>query len=203
MQSRKYSNLSIQKLDEFKKNNKEFLENPIIRNFLKNKQNFQLFMDALYNPTTKNMEKLDETFKLFYFEIRFSAFISSSVYFSAINFDKKQRKYSSRYPLTIDSPIQSEDEVTFKEMIEDPESEITLDKISISDDIADYIINPVLYEAVQSLSLKQREILNFAYIKGLSDTQIAKILGKSQQAVSKLHKKSLRKIQEHIKERGG
>lgn len=90
-------------------------------------------MDALYNPTTKNMEKLDETFKLFYFEIRFTAFISSSVYFNSINFD---------------SPIQSEDEVTFKEMIEDPESEITLDKISISDDIADYIINPVLYEAV-------------------------------------------------------
>jgi len=191
-----------EKLIEFKNNNKEFLANPIIKSFLNKKQNYQLFYNTLCNPTLENKEKLDQSFKLHYFDIRFVSFISSSIHFNSINFDKKQRHYSSRNLLTVDSVIQNEEEVTFKEIIEDSESAITVDRLSISDDIADYIVNPVLYEAVQTLSSKQMEVLNLAYLKGLSDTEIARLLNKSQQSVSKIHKKSIRKIKDFIKEKG-
>ncbi|PLR76237.1 hypothetical protein CU633_16760 [Bacillus sp. V3-13] len=202
MTTNKSNNHCHEKLEKFKKDNKEFLTNPLIKNFLKHKQNFELFLNTLCNPTIENRERLDQTFKIFYFNVRFISFISSSLYFNAINFDKKQRQYSSRNLLTVDSFIQNEEEVTFKDIIEDPESEITLDKLSISDDIADYIINPLLYEAVQTLSTKQKEVLNLVYLKGLSDTQIARLLNKSQQSVSKIHKKCLGKIQDYIKEKG-
>lgn len=203
MEPKDASNNNLKELAEFENNNKEFLTNPLIRNFLKNKQNYQLFLSTLCNPTSENMEKLDRKFKLFYFDIRFISFISSSLYFNAINFDKTQRKYSSKNLLTIDSTMQHEEEVTFKDMIEDPESEITIDKLTISDELVDYIINPILYKAVQSLSVKQKEVLNLVYLKGLTDTEIAKLLNKSQQSVSKIHMQALRKIQDHIKESGG
>ncbi|MEH7356846.1 sigma-70 family RNA polymerase sigma factor [Neobacillus drentensis] len=203
MNSRELSNKQLRALSEFELNNKEFLINPIIQNFLKNKQNYQLFLDSICDPTDENIEKLDRNFKIFYFDIRFISFISSSLYFNAVNFNKRQRKYSSRNLLTIDSTIQHEEETTFKDMIEDPESEITVDKLSISNDITDYLIHPILYKAVQSLSVKQKEVLNLVYIKGLSDTEIAKYLNKSQQAVSKIHKIALRKIHNYIKENGG
>lgn len=190
------------KLEEFKKCNKEFLSNPIIKSFLSNQENYQLFLDTIVHPTVENRNKLDRMFKAFYFHIRFISFISTSLYFNAVHFDKKQRQHSSRYLLTIDSTVQNEEGITFIELIQDPESEIVPDKLSISDDIADYIGDPVLYEAVQELSVKQREVLTLAYIGGLTDTEIAKLLHKSQQSVSKMHKKALRKIQDHFKKKG-
>lgn len=203
MKLQKSKKIHFQKLDDFYKSNKEFLSNPIIKNFLKNQENYQLFLDTINNPTIENKEKLDRTFKLFYFNVRFISFISSSIYFNAVNFDKRQRKYSSRNLLTIDSTMQNDEEITFKDIIEDTKSEITIEKLSISDDIADYLINPILYKAVQSLSVKQKEVLNLVYIKGLSDTEIAKLLNKSQQSVSKIHKIALRKIHDYIREKGG
>ncbi|XJZ27537.1 sigma-70 family RNA polymerase sigma factor [Bacillota bacterium Lsc_1132] len=202
MQSPIYDDFCFQKLKEFKERNKEFLSNPIIKNFLSNQEHYQMLIDTIADPTVKNKEKLDQAFKLFYFNIRFISFVSSSLYYNAVNFDKKQRKYSSRYSLTVDNTVQNEEEITFKEMIEDPEAEITLDKLVISEDIGDYITNPVIYRAIQDLSVKQKEILNLAYVKGLSDKEIARLLSKSQQSVSKMHKKALRKIQESFKEKG-
>lgn len=203
MSQQEFNKIHFQKLEDFEKKNKEFLSNRIIKSFLNKQENYQLFLDTIQNPTIDNKEKLDRKFKLFYFNIRFISYISSSLYFNAVNFDKKQRTYSSKYSLSIDRTVQNDEEITFKDIIEDPNSEITIDKLSMGDDISDYIMNPVLYEAIQSLSLKQKEVINLAYMKGLSDTEIAKALDKSQQSVSKIHKKALSKIHDFFREKGG
>ncbi|MBA2871543.1 RNA polymerase sigma factor (sigma-70 family) [Anoxybacillus calidus] len=195
-------NLCIQEIEIFKKQNKEFLENPIIKSFLKNEKNWKLFLEVICNPTDENKELLDKEFKKFYFGIRFTAFISTALYFNAVNFDKRYRKMLNRYTLTVDKPLKEEEDISFKDMITDSEAEIQIEWIIQSDDIKDYIADPVLYEAILTLSDKQREVINLAYVKGLSDTEISKVLNKSQQAISKTRKKALKNIYNFINEKG-
>jgi RNA polymerase sigma factor (sigma-70 family) len=195
-------NLCIQEIEIFKKQNKEFLENPIIKSFLKNEKNWKLFLEVICNPTDENKELLDKEFKKFYFGIRFTAFISTALYFNAVNFDKRYRKMLNRYTLTVDKPLKEEEDISFKDMITDSEAEIQIEWIIQSDDIKDYIADPVLYEAILTLSDKQREVINLAYVKGLSDTEISKVLNKSQQAISKTRKKALKNIYNFIMKRG-
>jgi RNA polymerase sigma factor (sigma-70 family) len=195
-------NLCIQEIESFKKENKEFLENPIIKSFLKDEKNWKLFLEVICNPTEENKELLDKEFKKFYFGIRFTSFISATLYFNAINFDKQYRKMLNRYTLTVDRPLKEEEDISFKDMITDSEAEIQVERIIQSDDIKDYIDDPVLYEAILTLSGKQREVINLAYVKGLSDTEISKVLNKSQQTISKTRKKALKNIYNFINEKG-
>lgn len=181
-------------LQQYKKKNKKFFENNIISSFLDDKSHQELLMKTLSNPSTENNEELDQAFKRFYFNIRFTSYISSALYFNAINFDKKHRKISNRFPLTVDSNVGGEEGQTFKDIIADRNAEIRVDQLIKRNSIMEYLEDRILYEAVQRLTDKQREILYFAYVKGMSDTEIGILLGKSQQVVSKHHKKALKSI---------
>ncbi|WP_051530085.1 sigma-70 family RNA polymerase sigma factor [Anoxybacteroides tepidamans] len=111
---------------------------------------------------------------------------------------------TGRQLLTIDQPIGNDTSSTsFNTMLVDESTEIQVEDILRSDNIEDHITNPVLYEAVQSLTEKQKEVISLAYVKGLKDTEIGVLLNKSQQAVSKIHKAALRRICKYIEEKGG
>lgn len=58
-------------------------------------------------------------------------------------------------------------------------------------------------EAVIRLTDKQKEILYLAYVKRLTDTEIGIVLNKSQQAVSKTHKKALKNINNYLQKMKG
>lgn len=190
-------------MEEYSLKNKAFLENKIVQSFLEKEENFLLLKNAVCNPTKENHEELDRAFKEFYFNIRFTSYIASALYFNAINFDKRYRKVQNRHPLTVDSSVGNEDGGTFKDMIIDDKSEIKIDNMLRSTNILDYLEDPSLCEAVGNLTEKQREILDLAYVKGLSDTQIGLLLNKSQQAVSKTHKKALQNIFSHLQKKEG
>ncbi|BBW98444.1 sigma-70 family RNA polymerase sigma factor [Geobacillus icigianus] len=193
----------IQKIEEFKEENKDFLENTVVKSFLTEEENQKLLVQAICEPTEENKKLLDNKFEKFYFDIRFTSYISTVLYFNAINFDKRYRKMLNRQPLTVDQPINNDSSNTsFNAMLVDAETEIQVEDILRSDNIEDYITNPVLYEAIQSLTEKQKEVISLAYVKGLTDTEISKILNKSQQAVSKIHKAALKKICKFIEDKG-
>ncbi|MCL6587906.1 MAG: sigma-70 family RNA polymerase sigma factor [Anoxybacillus sp.] len=193
-----------QKIEEFKEENKDFLENPVVKSFLMEEKNQKLLVEVICDPTEENQKLLDNEFKKFYFDIRFTSYISMVLYFNAINFDKRYRKMLKRHPLTVDQPIKNDTSNTsFNAMLVDVETEIQVEDILRSDNIEDYITNPVLYEAIQSLTEKQKEVISLAYVKGLTDTEISKVLNKSQQAVSKIHKAALKSICKFIEKKGG
>ncbi|MGE6377991.1 sigma-70 family RNA polymerase sigma factor [Peribacillus muralis] len=190
----------MEEFDKFKTKNKAFLENKIVCSFLESKENQDLLKNAVCNPSKENEDELDKAFKRFYFNIRFTSYISTALYFNAINFDKRDRKIRNRHPLTVDCSVGDEDGGTFKDMIVDQESEIKIEDFLRSGNILDYLEDPLLCEAVENLTDKQREILDLAYVKGISDTEIGLLLNKSQQAVSKTHKKAIQNIFCHLKE---
>lgn len=188
-------------MEEYFLKNKAFFENKIVQSFLKKEENFLLLKNAVCNSTKENNEKLDLKFKEFYFNIRFTSYIASAIYFNAINFDKRYRRVKDRHPLTVDSSIGNEDGGTFKDMIIDEKSEIKIDNMLQSTNILDYLEDTSLSEAVENLTEKQREILDLVYVKGLSDTEIGIVLNKSQQVVSKTHKKALQNIHSYLQKR--
>ncbi|MED3642180.1 sigma-70 family RNA polymerase sigma factor [Caldifermentibacillus hisashii] len=191
-----------EQVGRFIKENKRFLEHKVVKSFLENEENKQLFLEVICYPTPENKQKLDDEFKKFFFNVRFTAFLSSILYFNSINYDKRHRKFKSRNQLTLDQPLEENEELSFKDLLSDPSSEINVDNILRSSDIKDFIVDPNLLKAIEKLTPKQKEVIDLAYVKGLSDTEIANLLGKSQQGISKLHKKALKNIYEYLKEGG-
>lgn len=183
------------KFEIFIKENKEFLNNPVIKDFLSKKENYLLLKQSICYPTIKNQEKLDEAFRAFYFSIRFTSYISSTLYFHGINLDKKIRETNFRFPMTLDQPVKEDSETSAKELAVYHENfEIA------SDNILDYITDSKLYQALRNLTLNQREILYLVYIKGWTDSEVSIYLKKSQQAVSKSRNKAIKKVRKYFEE---
>ncbi len=177
------------KLREFIKKNDSFMNNPLISGFLSKRENYELFKKAVCCPTVKNKENLDRTFKVFYFYVRFTSYVSTTLFYHGINLDKKIREKNIRFPLTLDQPVSTDSDLVYKDLVQYNE-----DYNVRSDNILDYILDPKLYKAVQALTSNQKEILYLVYVKGYTDTDIAIFTEKSQQTISKSHRKALKKI---------
>ncbi len=101
---------------EFIRENGDFLNNPLIQDFLSQKVNYQLLKNSICHPTFQNKELLDQAFRGFYFTIRFTSYISSTLYFHAINLDKKIRQLDHHFPLILDQPVREDSETLSKRL---------------------------------------------------------------------------------------
>jgi RNA polymerase sigma factor (sigma-70 family) len=184
------------KLIDFIDENRFFMKNPLIKQFLSKNKNYELFENSICYPTLQNKEKLELAFKAFYFYIRFISYVSSTLHFHGINSDKKIRTRKHRFPLLLDKSVSEDTELTYKDLA------IYYEDFEVkSNNILDYIIDPNLYKAIERLTSNQREILYLVYIEKLTDAEVGSFMGKSQQAVSKSRKKALEKIRRYIKDK--
>ena len=191
-----------ERIKKFEGENQQLLNNELVISFLKIPTNKEKYMDTILNPTMENMKELDMLFKHFYFKIRFISHISSTLKFNSINFDKKLRLIQSRFSLTLDATINAnEGQETFLDLVADEQAEGHFSEVNLKDNLDDYVISPILYDALNSLTKKQKEIISLAYAEGLSDTEIGRRLNKTQQAVSKTHKKALENMLIYIDNR--
>lgn len=114
---------------------------------------------------------------------RFVKYMANLIHYNSINYDKKRRVMVNRFPLTLDND-------------ECPESIVmsAYDPEAIPPDLKDHISDASLFQAYTKLTEQQQRILSLAYVQGLNDRKIAKVLGGSQQNISKLRLNSLRKL---------
>ncbi|WP_145413692.1 sigma-70 family RNA polymerase sigma factor [Paenibacillus xylanexedens] len=120
---------------------------------------------------------------------RFITYMANLIYYNSINYDKKRRMKDSRFQLTLDT-----DEKIDSALL------AVFDSESVPPNPKDHIADHSLYQAYESLSAQQQQILSFAYVLGLNDKEIARILGVSQQNVSKHCLKTLNKLSNLITE---
>lgn len=193
-----------EKIREFEGENGELLRNNLIESFLKIPANKKAYWKAISDPTPENRDKLDSLFKEFYFKIRFISHISSTLKFNSINFDKRTREIQSRFNTILDNKISTEDGLeSYADLLVDEQNSISLDSILINEDISEQVTLPLVHEALQTLTQKQKQIINLAYVKDLNDTEIGVLLNKSQQAISKIHRKALKKLLDYIESKVG
>ncbi|BCB06002.1 sigma-70 family RNA polymerase sigma factor [Bacillus sp. KH172YL63] len=166
-------------------------QNKAVDSFISQPNNQEMIEDFLEQPSAHKEDRLNEAFKAHYFDIRFTSYVSSSLYFHSVNFDKSARKYSERHPLTLDNK-ENQEGGAFVDLIPDPAADIA--PFTNFSTLTECLENEGLLKAFESLTDRQKHILDLAYVQEFSDTDIAKVLGVSQQAVSKVHRKALRTL---------
>lgn len=173
-------------MDNLSKLLDKFKNNVILKEFIGDENHKRLLFEYINKPTITAKKKLDEEFRKFYFEIRFTAYILSLIRFASIDFDKRVRRVNFRSALILD---ENDNSSLLGGFVNGPEVKST--------EIEDMFSNPILFKAVQRLTKKEKEVLLQAYLMEMSDTQIALNNNVSQQAVSKLRTKALKKIREY------
>lgn len=177
----------------FLEENKSLLSNPIVKSFLQKKDNVHLLKKALECPTKENKEKVDESFKKHFFTIRFTSYITSSMEYSTINFNKNLSMYQKRFPLILTEKEEGgEKDINLND--KEAEIEAIVEKEALWSEMEEYISNKTIYSAVLSLTSSQRKILTYAYLYKFTDTEIARRIRTSQQYVSKTRKTALKRI---------
>ncbi|WP_312094888.1 sigma factor-like helix-turn-helix DNA-binding protein [Niallia sp.] len=177
----------------FLQENKSLLSNPIVKSFLKKKVNFHLLKKAIECPTKENREKVDEAFKKHFFTIRFTSYITSSMEYSTINFNKSLTLYQKRFPLILaEKETEGEKDLTLQD--KHAEIESIVENEAMRSGMEEYISDKTIYSAILSLTQSQRVVLTYAYLYKLTDTEIARAIGTSQQYVSKTRKTALKHI---------
>jgi len=174
------------------------LQNPIIKSFLDIPENRELLNEVMNNPTNMSKQRLDDAFREFYFRIRFTSYLSKSIHFNAINYDKKRKLFQDRNQLILDKRSREDEGAALIDLISSKEWQEGQDVCSDSSSIEDHLTSESLFQGIQRLTKNQRHLLSLAYVYGLNDSEIAMYLCKSQQAVSKSHKKALKKLREII-----
>lgn len=176
------------------------ISNQMIESFLSYESHYQLFMETVCHPTKENQNQLNQAFKDFYNEIRFKKYISTTLWRYARDYLAKEKTERTRYLLKMDQPIQGQESDGAKQSSYG-------DQLSAKEDhremmvgrFLDRIENPELYGVLKQLTKKQLRILELSIFHHLNHSEIAVLLGISQQAVSKSIRQSLTKIRERLK----
>ncbi|KGR86172.1 sigma-70 family RNA polymerase sigma factor [Lysinibacillus odysseyi] len=175
------------------------IQNPILKAFLANEEHLELYKQ--YNQTQQEhlKTKIDQHFSQFYAQVRAVSYFSKTIHFTALHYDKKRRLFEHRNILFLDRPANEGHEgggyssVSLKELIED-ESASTMFEEKIEKELGDFIQNPAIYNAILTLNERQKQIFYLSFIKEMSDTEIAKRLHVSQQAITKSKNNALKKV---------
>ena len=178
-------------MSEFYRHYPHLKQHKAVDSFISQPKHQILLKDFIRHPSSRKEDRLNEAFKAHYFDIRFTSYVSSSLYYHSVNFDKRTRKYNERHPLTLDNQG-DEGDGSLIDLVPDPSPDIA--PFTNYSTLAECLESEELLRAFKTLTDKQQNILDLAYLQELTDTEIAKILGVSQQAVSKTHRKALRTL---------
>jgi RNA polymerase sigma factor (sigma-70 family) len=185
-------------MKEFMEINRGVLNNPIIKSFLENDDNYKLVQEAVSNPTEENQEKVDGAFKEHYNRVKLITYISKLIHFFSIDYDKKANRINRKYLLTLDQSISSENdnETVAKDLIK---ADYLLSfESAYGSTLKDHIENDKLLFALEELTPNQLEILELIYLHHLPIKDIALLLDTSPQNVSNQHRKALNKLKNQL-----
>ncbi|MDQ8735178.1 hypothetical protein [Paenibacillus sp. LHD-38] len=187
--------LSGNELETFKnyqESHDKLFKDRVIQRFFENKSHVKLLVGCM-NGDAACMQQLEETFRKYFFEYRFTKYLAGTIRFYTIELLRNQQKYKQRNQLIFDSPASDKGEATMGELML---SNLTDQPFSLS-----YTSDPCQMEAsftnddltavFEALSGKQRFVAALAYGLRYQDNEIAKILKVSPQAISKSRNKTL------------
>lgn len=179
----------------FKSKYGQALSNHVVKHFLDQQSNYRLFTTAICFPTEENWKRLDQSFRQFYIEIRFTHYIAKVLWRYARDFRSKRQRDGAHYLFILDQPIQDEKEsstVTYKDLLVSHNETDFQGGESLVDQVEGFN----LQEALKQLTDKQLRVLSNYYVYYMTQKEIAYYLGVSQQSVSKTMETALDKIKD-------
>lgn len=176
---------------------KSELENPLIKGFLSIPSNFEIFKTAVQIPSIENKDIVEREFKKHCQNIKKIKYIDSLIRNYAIDYDKKIRKNKNRFLLEID--VYSNSRSLDGDILYEP---ISQEHFQGDKNLKNYITNSKLLLALESLTIKQFNILELIYIKNQSLKEIARRLSSTPQNISKIHRKAIENLKKQLVNEG-
>ncbi|MDQ0207453.1 sigma-70 family RNA polymerase sigma factor [Alkalicoccobacillus murimartini] len=180
----------------------EALKHPVIKAFLEEEHHEEQLAKSISNPTEKNIEVVNESFRAFYMELRLVKYLSQLIHFYSIDVSKRYRRHFSRHSYVMDQPLSYDNSLHLHDVLESTEPSTETLVTETSKSLEDLIEHPLLYEQFLSLSDKQKQVLNLQFIQGLSHKVIAEKLGSTPQNISQIGSRALAKLRESIHQGG-
>ncbi|MCZ8519754.1 MULTISPECIES: hypothetical protein [Paenibacillus] len=180
------------------------LHHPVIREFASKLEHAQLIETFLIHPSPDSERQLNDTFRRFFFRLRFTKYLASLIRFSHVEFMRSHLKHTERQPLVLDQPTGGREEGTLADLLLTTDMELDGDvatrhpqrfQMSLKDER--------LYEAFSRLTPKQQLVITLAYSWSAGDREIANGLRVSQQAVSKARNTALKHMRRFMTASGG
>ncbi|WP_349408884.1 sigma-70 family RNA polymerase sigma factor [Pseudalkalibacillus sp. SCS-8] len=145
--------------------------------FLKQQENQRDMKRLIETPSMSRFRELNHRFQQFCFECRFIHYMSKFIYFQSINIIRKIRRHQS--PLLADMEGEMVEAVH-----EEPINQIVEKEFGC----------PVLDNAVNKLTKRQRKIIRLHYQEGWKLKRIAESFHVTPQSISKTHRRALEDI---------
>ncbi|GAB6989095.1 sigma-70 family RNA polymerase sigma factor [Paenibacillus pini] len=195
------------RFQDYIRSHKTIISDRIAQEFFQIEENIILLLKAL-DGDQDGQKALEEKFRKYFFRIRFSKFLASTIKYTAIGYMRLNQKNDKRFQLIFDIPFnQNSDDnaqATFGEMVLSiHNSPTSYPIISNPTQFQSTFLNEELSNAFSKLSNKQQLIATLGYALCYKDHEIARILGVSQQSISKTRNLALEKMRISLLERKG
>ncbi|MFC4023892.1 sigma-70 family RNA polymerase sigma factor [Oceanobacillus longus] len=186
---------------QFVDENELIFRNNLMRSFLLTKNNCFLLDQSIRYSTSDAKKALDKAFQDHLAEIRLISQLSNDLRRYAIRYDQKFNLERKRQLLILDQPnhIDTNNPASKVDLIADDQA-LSVDEEALENDnhLESNIGNPSLYQALHSLTPRQKYILEASYLFHMTDTEIAAKEGVSQQSISKTRNKALSNLKNQL-----
>jgi RNA polymerase sigma factor (sigma-70 family) len=195
---------SFKKSQQFQLKHPGLFQNWIIRKFFEETGHIHL-LDVVEEESLEIWGELEQSFKHFFFDIRFTKYLRSIIKFGSIDLDRKRHQVAVRQLLILDNALNKENDAIFGEMLLSKRAYISSKTDPSSPEMfQESFHDETIYLAFATLTEKQKLITMLSYSLCYMDTEIATVLHITQQAVFKNRTTALNKmrINMNLKERG-
>lgn len=173
----------------------------VVKNFLReNDENKKLYVEGIVLKDLKALDKLENKFNDYLFKTYLCSYIKKSIQFASMKIKKKGNNVTNRERLCLNVL-----DVNFQEervnSIPDKKMDILYNLYELKENI-DYtqvFCNEKLSKSFNKLTNKEKKVINECVMKDKAQVDVAKALGISRQAVSKVKKTALKKLREELK----
>lgn len=169
----------------------EILENKLIVSFLDDTDNRELFENYQKEYSDDIKIILDERFRSFYQRYRLISYLIKVLHFESIHFDKKLHLHNKRYQLATE-------QTGGAELICEQHVDQYYEYHSPSLRFQDHLTSEELFKSFNQLTEKQKYIITLSYLHQMTDTEIAKSLGITQQSIYKTRKSAIKKLRDGV-----
>lgn len=186
------------------RNERQLYKQELLKKFLAIREHQEVWHKFTRDPSPQYEQLLNKAFRKFIFQVRFLKYISTSIRYAAIDFDKRLNRIRNREQLILDQPLEDEERNLLNERWLKTNDQIVEESFfAISMNFVESIEDPLIYRALRSLTDRQKLIVTLSFVLKYQDKEIADLLGVSQQSVSKTKKVAIVKIRKYLLEMNG
>lgn len=170
-------------------------QHPVVQGFCSHSINAVLLRKYADDPSKDNLDKLNHAFKIYLFALRFSKYLKSLITKGRIDYIRRVKKHEEREPVIYDKPLSAEDETVIGEMLVAVYHGDDLPQVTVVPEVfQEQLNNEWLYDGFSSLSSRRKYVITLAYSASVRDSEIARLLHVTQQAVSKTRASAIQKL---------